>query len=374
MQIDNHRLKEVLRNGVAKASREAVQEGRDVSVEEYEALTRLERLVEIQEKLAPTPTRNRWATAALLVVTLAVVSVLLFARVNRTEIELDAQLREVGLRVAADEILIEGAEVAGFAVAGASAISVRRAGKWPGLELADSNGEGLDLEITIGPEPLEGHITIAALEAKAGTRVWLRPSDKPGRFRLTLDGADREIRASLRGAVRIAARGAAAQVVEFPLPRPAIFQTGGSTVDLDVTLLDPGAISFSPQIAVNSLSLYEVRHSKGIDRTFSSLLSGAVYLEALNGRKLDLRSRQELRLKTPSGRIRGIQLEPGSAALQFHGFVEGMETGSQDYPRDLMPTYLEWLHSRHGLSLLWGTAIYIFGLVLAALRWFKVGI
>jgi hypothetical protein len=37
-----------------------------------------------------------------------------------------------------------------------------------------------------------------------------------------------------------------------------------------------------------------------------------------------------------------------------------------------MPTYLEWLKARHGLSLFWGTSLYLFGLAAAALRWFGV--
>jgi hypothetical protein len=33
---------------------------------------------------------------------------------------------------------------------------------------------------------------------------------------------------------------------------------------------------------------------------------------------------------------------------------------------------LEWLRARHGLTLLWGTTAYVFGLATAVVRWFKV--
>jgi hypothetical protein len=49
-----------------------------------------------------------------------------------------------------------------------------------------------------------------------------------------------------------------------------------------------------------------------------------------------------------------------------------METGSEDSPRSLMPTWLEWLKARHGLSLLWGTTLYLFGLVLGVARWIRI--
>ena len=42
--------------------------------------------------------------------------------------------------------------------------------------------------------------------------------------------------------------------------------------------------------------------------------------------------------------------------------------------RSLMPTWLEWLRARHGLSLLWGSTVYIVGLLMGALRWFKVSL
>jgi hypothetical protein len=37
-----------------------------------------------------------------------------------------------------------------------------------------------------------------------------------------------------------------------------------------------------------------------------------------------------------------------------------------------MPTWLEWLRARHGLSLLWGTALYLFGLAVGVLRWWRL--
>jgi hypothetical protein len=37
-----------------------------------------------------------------------------------------------------------------------------------------------------------------------------------------------------------------------------------------------------------------------------------------------------------------------------------------------MPTYLEWLRARHGLSLLWGTTLYLFGVIVGALRWWGI--
>ncbi len=58
--------------------------------------------------------------------------------------------------------------------------------------------------------------------------------------------------------------------------------------------------------------------------------------------------------------------------MTFHGRVKGMKIGSDANPRSLMPTLLDWLRAQHGLSLLWGTTVYLFGIGLAVVRWFKV--
>ena len=72
-----------------------------------------------------------------------------------------------------------------------------------------------------------------------------------------------------------------------------------------------------------------------------------------------------------AGRSRTLRLREDRIALRFHGHVRGMSTGSADSPRSLMPTYLEWIRARHGVELLWGTTLYLFGLIAGALRWWK---
>ena len=37
----------------------------------------------------------------------------------------------------------------------------------------------------------------------------------------------------------------------------------------------------------------------------------------------------------------------------------------------LMPTLLDWLRARHGLSLLWATTAYLVGLFVAILGWWR---
>ena len=70
-------------------------------------------------------------------------------------------------------------------------------------------------------------------------------------------------------------------------------------------------------------------------------------------------------------RLRLKALGPAGIAVRFHGIVSDMTIGSGESRRSLMPTVFEWLAARHGLSLLWGTTVYLVGLLLTLRAWWK---
>jgi hypothetical protein len=112
-------------------------------------------------------------------------------------------------------------------------------------------------------------------------------------------------------------------------------------------------------------------HDVSIVRKLSTITSGTLYFEALNGATRTLRAGEALRFGEARGEIRTLRLGKDQLTLNFQGRVRDMRTGSDDNPRTLMPTWLDWLRAQHGLSLLWGTTFYLFGMALAVLRWFK---
>jgi len=106
-------------------------------------------------------------------------------------------------------------------------------------------------------------------------------------------------------------------------------------------------------------------------REVSTILSGSIYLEELNGQELKLRSGEAIRFEGSRGEIDVLDFKDDQIVVQFHGSVKGMTAGSSEVGRSLMPTWLEWLKARRGLYLLWGTAIYLYGLVVGAMRWLR---
>jgi hypothetical protein len=96
-----------------------------------------------------------------------------------------------------------------------------------------------------------------------------------------------------------------------------------------------------------------------------------LYFTELNSREYPLRIGEGLQFEQSGGQMRDLTMEDGQLALKFHGYVREMTTGWEESRENLMPSWLEWLSARHGLTLLWGTTLYIFGVAFGVLRWWK---
>ena len=219
-----------------------------------------------------------------------------------------------------------------------------------------------------------GTIGIAAIIPGAGTDVWLRRADQPGQYRLSLRNAKGPIQVDVAGPLRIAATGTPARTIDVVSPRAVVLEPGPAVVDLDLTFVDLPA-AMTSQVPIERLALRRVDEfgDRGLSivRTISTIVSGTLFFESLNSLQRPLRSGEALRFERSSGEMRTVRLEPGHLTMSFHGWVGGMKTGSDESPRSLMPTWLDWLRARHGLSLLWGTSVYLFGIGFAVVRWFR---
>ncbi len=366
-------LTDLLRAATDQVARDAVQGSGSISAEQFEHLERLARTVEFRRMAQPKPRPNRWFLG-LIGLTFAIVGVLLFVPVGETEIVIEVRLEEVAFRLAGDDgaddpatlrqtLLRRGTNVRMLGVSGAQHVRVRgdRDDQWP--------PEGSHVRLRTRDVDQPSHVTLSDVVLPAGSFIAIDPPAAAGAFTLTLGDADIEIRADMIGSVEMTAMGAGSREETFSRPRAATFHTAGDHIQLDVEVQDLSAVRFAPSIEISAISFYGSRFGRSYT---SSILSGAVYLEELDGEVLELRRGQELRMDSFTGSIRALRLEPDSIELQLQGRVRGLETGSHGTPRSLMPTWLEWLASRHGLSLFWGTAFYVVGLIAAALRWFRL--
>jgi hypothetical protein len=369
-------LRRLLKERTASAIAEAIRSDRPAASEKIQALDRLARLVELQA-LAEAETHPRpWPLAALLAVTLLGVSLLLFAHVRETEIELEVNATELSFSLPSQQVLLENVSLTGLGVSGLSRIGLPDP---LARDAALDGSDGGDVAIrlaTVQDGPRSGSINIGDVVPMADTDVWLRRADLPNQYRLSLRNPKVPIQADVVGPVLVSLAGVAPQRVDFVSPRAFVLEPGSGVVDLDLTFRDLERAGITPQVPVRGLAFFRVDEfaDRGfsIVRTLSTIVSGTLYFESLNGATRSLRAGEALQFAHAAGEIRTIRLHDDQLSLNFHGRVSGMRTGSDESARSLMPTWLEWLRARHGLSLLWGSTIYLFGMVLAVVRWFKV--
>ncbi len=308
---------------------------------------------------------------------MTIVSVLFFARVPETEIELDAALSQLGFRLPQQQVLTDVTKLSSLGVSGLAELQMPRGGSRESRTIRPADASGTAVRLSSADGQRKGELTLDALNVPAATQVWLRPTEVPQEWRLSLHGPDLTLQAAVDGPIRIGLAGVPSEKVDFPSPQPVVMRSGQNDIDLDMEFPAGSKSSFSPQDVVEALSFTRVdEHSDAehtLVRRISTILSGSLYFEALAGREQRLRSGEGLRFQSSHGEIRTLELRDGHVALTFHGNVRGMTTGAGENRRSLMPTYLEWLSAQHGLSLLWGSTIYLFGLVIGLLRKWGVG-
>jgi len=369
-----HELRAFLARQTRAASEEAVRSGGQVAPQQVETLERLARLVALHEALQQAPSRHRWRLLLAFGTTLLIISALLFARVAETEIELDLVLSEVGFALPTPQKLTDVMVLSALGVSGLRGIQLPQARSTDAQVLVSGNA-GAGLRLSVASEGgHQGSISLETLLVPTGTRVWVRNTGLPREYRLSLKSTGLELRAAVNGAVQVGFSGGGIQQLDFATPHAVLLQSGTNEVDLDVTFLDSAKSVFLPQLFTSNLSFAHIEEGSDANRTVarrvSTISSGTLYFESLNGEARKLRAREVIQLEDAQGEIRTLRLQGDHIDLEFHGRVRGLSVGLGDATRTLMPTWLDWLKARHGLSLFWGTALYLFGLIGSVLRWF----
>jgi hypothetical protein len=182
--------------------------------------------------------------------------------------------------------------------------------------------------------------------------------------------------AAVYGAVTISLPGSPKKAFDFATPKQIVMQGGSQEVNLDLTFPSLPQSALSPQLEVREIGFTRIDQflepNQTLVKHLSTILSGTLFLESLNGQAFALRPGEELTFEHSQGEIRSLVFAAHHIDLKYRGKVTGMTAGTGDERRSIMPTYLEWLKARHSLSLFWATSLYLFGLATAALRWFGV--
>lgn len=368
------KLRELLRRQTQGVTDEVVRADGQIPAEKLESLANLAKLVEIQKTSQPVVKRKRWPVVLALACTLLIVSVLFFARLRETEVELDLTVNELGFALSRQQVLADSMNLSTLGVSGLQEIQLPLATSPAEETLRESDGTMSSVRLsgaTAGKRL--GNISLATLAFPAETRVWVRQTGVPRQYRLSLKGTSLKLQADVNGPTQVAVAGRGIEQRDFATPRAVHMQSGADEVDLDLTFPETAKGDFSSQLPVRDLSLFHIDEFQNTDQTLvrqlSTVLSGTIYFSALNDQARQLRAGESIRFERSDGEFRIIRLQGDHIEVKFHGRVRGMTLGTEENQRSLMPTWFEWLRARHGLSLLWGSAIYVLGLIVGVLRW-----
>jgi hypothetical protein len=351
---------------------DALTNGGQVPAERLDALARLSKLADLRDATTRRAER-RWPIVLVAAGTVACVSVLLFARVKSTEVELDLQVSELSFIVPAAQVITDAMSVGTLGLEGLSAAELPAARPGPGRP----QEAALVRLVAEQDGARHGSVSLDPIAVPARTRVSLVQGQGVRRYRLGLRGGMPDLAASLQGPVRIVLPGEVNDVRDFPFPRRVGFTPDSQEVTLDFGGGDgTGALQpFRPPVPVESLSLFRIDQFQTagglLAPRVSTIRSGTVFFESVDGHARPLRPGEGLNLPRSRGEIRELRLDDSAVAVRFHGTVWDMSVGSAGGRRSLMPTLFEWLSARHGLSLLWGAAAYMIGLFTALAGWWR---
>jgi hypothetical protein len=362
-------LRKELRRQTKTLGDQALQTGGRVSQAELDEVARLARLVEIHDSAH----RNRRTLVIMLGSALLIVGILAFVRVRSTQVELDLRLSGVSFTVAEGDALADGLDATSLLASRLARVELPRA-----RQLTDSSFEASTLLLAAVPRASRpARIDVQQIMADPGTQVTVQKNDLPREYRLVLGNSEKPLSLMVDGPLSVGVENAIDASLDFTSPGEVRLYPADKSLTLDFVARDTAVRGFSSQLEVRDLSFMRVDEyadkASSVVREVSTVLSGTIYLEQLNGASRSIRVGEPLRFEASEGEIRELKLVGDQIALRFNGRVRKMEVGSHRYSRNLMPSVLDQFRARHGLSLFWGTTAYLFTLLIAGLRWWRQG-
>jgi hypothetical protein len=357
-------LSQLARRERARLIRQTAASGQ-VSNDDLGALERLEKLA-----AGDRSWHQWWVPACAFLLPLAIVTLLIETEQRRTQIDLDANVGAFSATLEQRQPLFDGSLLEALSATGLE-----------GIDDLSAKGAACSANIRLAAKPdREDAINLQLLEIPKGWRVRLERSEKS--IELTLadpkvgPGAVSDFPAtvSLGGRATVETRcGGVRRLLESKEILTTTLRLGPQTA-LNLTPLEGHPLRFAREIATGKLALVSEEVSFADvpeNRQLSSVLSGTVYLNALNGKPVVLRPSEALTFSGFKGTFREITPTPDGLNLKAFATVEGMRTGQFPNQRSLMPTWLEWIGARNELWLWWGSALSVFAVLMSVLRWLK---
>ena len=217
----------------AKAAESALRTG-EISEEQGDALNRLARLVELEDARTPT-WRSRAPVVAVAVTTLVVVSVLFFARVASTDVELDVDATRVSFALPTRQTVTDMLPLSRLGVGRLREAEIPRSRDHESHVLRSDED---DVAVQVAPATIadrQGTVTLEGLLLPPGTVVSVTHAGAA-----TIPSRDAaaapDLHVALSGPTDLSASGASRRTLDFDVPSDLTLHAGKNGLFFDVSL------------------------------------------------------------------------------------------------------------------------------------------
>ena len=172
-----------------------------------------------------------------------------------------------------------------------------------------------------------GTVTLEPIALPERATVRVRESAPGAGANVAVSGVRVPLRVTVHGPVQVDVPNAEAREFDFSTPRSLVLETDSSDASLHLIAAPGAATAFATQLAIERLSLSRIDELQAQDGTtaheMSTILSGTIFFEALNGQARTLRASELLRFNEISGVVRTLRIEDDRVRMQFRGTVRG---------------------------------------------------
>jgi hypothetical protein len=224
-----------------------------------------------------------------------------------------------------------------------------------------------------------GSISAGPLRCRRGSAVALRVVSRTRALEVTVSGDHPTLALSLAGKIRGLSHGA-----EIHMPRSdedAVLQVAGEPLGAGILqyqlplgeecaeLLQPGLVLVGVDVHREALS---DAPGAGVRARTSTLVEGSIHNASMGGQPIRLREHEQVVWTGLRGTLRSAELKRGLLHLNISGHVSDVTVTTGGVRRSLLPSWLEYLASQHGVKLFWAGLVWIGGLVIGGARlWSK---
>lgn len=340
---------------------------RDRHAPDEAALAELERLVRLAALHKPRR-RVDWLTIGAVVTVFVLVSIAYCVRRGSTSVSAEVAASELGFALGSTQPVIAGDRLSYLSIRGLDSVI---------LPVAPGRTETIRARsLVLRPDSAPGvraTLDLAAVDLPLGTLVRIRATGHAGRYAWDLDHPDAgsrkmEHQVSISGAVVAQASGRSIPMRHEVGALLTVYSS--SPVVIITGYADTVSRVLPPIRAAHRLAFDRTFKFQEIERAVSTIRSGTLSFDDLNGKEMKLGPGQTLRLRRADVEVPYLALANDQIRMRFSGDVAGMRTGARDR-RNLMPRWLEYLRIHPAVVLISSVGFTLLGYVLGALGWWR---